>query len=77
MRKKRLASKLLDMYDFENLSDLSLDEYIEGFKKFCYIFEFNYSEENIERLKDIYAFNKLEMKKNADKIIEELKEDLI
>ena len=69
MRKKRLASKLLDMYDFENLRDLSLDDYIEGFKKFCFIFEFNYSEENIERLKDIYAFNKLEMKKMLMKLL--------
>ena len=77
MRKKRLVSQLLDMYDFENLSELSLNEYLEGFKKFCFIFELSYSEEDIERLKDIFAFSKLEMKEKAEEIIEELKEDLI
>ena len=77
MRKKRLVSQLLDLYDFENLKELSLTEYLEGFKKFCFIFDLTYSEKDIERLKDIFAFNKLEMKEQAEEIIEELKEDLI
>lgn len=72
-----MSKKLFELYDFENRNEMSLEEYVENFKKFCHYFEINYSEQDIEKLKDIYAFNKLEMKNQAEEIIEELKEELI
>ena len=70
-----MNKKLFELYDFENRNELSLNDYIKNFKKFCQYFDLSYSEEDVEKLKDIYAFTKLEMKKQAEKIIEELKGD--
>ncbi|MBR6516439.1 MAG: hypothetical protein IKT40_06240 [Bacilli bacterium] len=53
-----------DSFDFVNKKDVSLNEYIDMFKRFCYYFEYNYTDKEIELLKDLWVYNKLELNKN-------------
>ena len=61
-------------FDFENIRNLSMNDYIEGFKRFCYFFEFNYTEKEIELLKDLWVFNKLECQANQIKTMNKIME---
>lgn len=57
------------LFDWENKNELELKDFVEGFKGFCYFIDYRYTEDDIEKIKDLYVYNIIEMCYNQNKII--------